>query len=154
MRSNILAFSIMALSGFFAVTIRAEDWWYVVYYPDPNGGFQLLDSNKAKVVTTRQPSIEYVDSGKDRGMRWKFLPGAQKDSFIATQAHQDHIVGYDSGDNEFHADFRKSNDGSAVMAHFINENQLTLCFDSNCIGGRGVKTEEKFVWNYTQIGEA
>ncbi|KAL5511068.1 hypothetical protein ACEPAH_4283 [Sanghuangporus vaninii] len=151
MRSDILALSAMAFAGFFATAVQAEDWWYAIYYADKDGGFNFLDSDNTNVVTNKQPTLDYVDSGKDKGLRWKFLSGKMNDGYFATQAHEDHIVGYDSGDNEFHADFKKSNDDSAVMAHFINDQQLTLCFDNNCIGSGAKKTEDKFAWNFTQI---
>lgn len=67
-------------------------------------------------------------------MRWKFLSGRGQDGFFATQAHSSKIVGYDASDNEFHADFKRSNDDTAVMAHFINDTHLTLCYNENCIG--------------------
>lgn len=81
-------------------------------------------------------SVDYIDGEKDKGLRWKFLSGPGTDGYFATQAHQDHIVGYDAADNEFHADFKKSNDDSAVMAHF-NESKVTLCYNDNCIGAGG-----------------
>ena len=83
-------------------------------------------------------SKDSVDSGNDKGMRWKFLSGLGVNGYIATQAHESHIVGYDASDNEFHADFKSSNDDSAVVAQFLNGSQrVTLCYNDNCIGAGG-----------------
>ncbi|KAL5489724.1 hypothetical protein ACEPAI_4556 [Sanghuangporus weigelae] len=77
-----------------------------------------------------------------------------KDSYMAYQAHKSHIVGYDSADNEFHADYKTSKTGSAVKAHFINDTHLTLCFDNNYIDESASKSEEPIVWKWEEVQEA
>ncbi|KAL5529788.1 hypothetical protein ACEPAG_5775 [Sanghuangporus baumii] len=157
MRSDILALSAMAFAGFFATAVQADDTdWYAIYYPD-NQGVQLLDSDNSNVITSREPSVDSIRNGNDKGMRWKFLSGKDSDSQIATQAHKDHILGYDNGADQFHADFKSSNDDSAVMAHFVKGDpdcKLTLCYEQYCIGKGGARTADKFVWSCDKISGA
>ncbi|KAL5489727.1 hypothetical protein ACEPAI_4559 [Sanghuangporus weigelae] len=156
MRSDILALSAMAFAGFFATAVQADDTeWYAIYYQDKEGGVQLLDSDNSNVITSREASVDSIRDGHDKGMRWKFLSGKGQDGWIATQAHKNHILGYDSGADEFHADFKSSNDDSAIMAHFVEGDcKLTLCYQKYCIGGGGARTGDKFVWSCDKISGA
>ncbi|EJD07896.1 uncharacterized protein FOMMEDRAFT_25140 [Fomitiporia mediterranea MF3/22] len=147
MRFNVLSVATVAAACLFSA-VQAQEWNAVFVN---NGGFQFLDSNNAKIETTADTSVAAVDANHDKGERFRFPTGTG--GILISQAHEDHAVGYDSGANEFHADFAQDH-FDALVTVSLNGNQASFCNGDHCIGAGGQPTSEKFMWTLQGISAA